>query len=99
MFYKVQWGWYGERVSTKSRKAQLKLKNILKNYFYGVGRVAPQIASELSEQIIRASAVAALLIYFSPSDAGVSAMLIIIGMVISELFSSSLLSCFYKKSK
>ncbi|MBQ9985381.1 MAG: oligosaccharide flippase family protein [Oscillospiraceae bacterium] len=75
------------------------IENIYKNYFYGVGRVAPQIASELSEQIIRALAVAALLIFFRADDPGTCAMLIFIGMVISELFSSSLLSLFYLPEK
>lgn len=75
------------------------LENILKNYFYGVGRVAPQITSELSEQIIRALSVAVLLLTFRPKNAGVSAMLIVIGMVISELFSSSLLSLFFCPEK
>ncbi len=72
------------------------LENILKNYFYGVGKVYPQIISELSEQVIRALAVAALLIAFRSRNPGVSAMLIFLGMVISELFSSSLLSVFYR---
>ncbi len=75
------------------------IENIFKNYFYGVGKVYPQIISELSEQIIRALAVAALLISFSTGDAGWRAMLIFLGMVISELFSSSLLSLFYRPEK
>jgi len=75
------------------------LENILKNYFYGVGKVAPQIASELSEQVIRALVVAALLLTFRPRDAGISAMLIIIGMVVSELSSSGLLTLFYLPEK
>ncbi|MBQ6902470.1 MAG: oligosaccharide flippase family protein [Oscillospiraceae bacterium] len=75
------------------------LENILKNYFYGVGRVAPQITSELSEQIIRAIAVAALLLAFRPGDPGFSAMLIVIGMVISEIFSSFMLTAFYRPER
>ncbi len=75
------------------------IENIFKNYFYGVGKVYPQIISELSEQIIRALAVAALLIMFHTGDAGIGAMLIFLGMVISELFSSSLLSLFYRPEK
>ncbi len=75
------------------------IENIFKNYFYGVGKVYPQIISELSEQIIRALAVAALLITFRTGDAGISSMLIFLGMVISELFSSSLLSLFYRPEK
>ncbi len=74
-------------------------ENILKNYFYGVGRVAPQITSELSEQIIRFLAVAALLFAFSTSDPAFSALLIVLGMVISELSSSFLLHLFFRFEK
>jgi len=75
------------------------LENILKNYFYGVGRVAPQITSELSEQIIRILAVAILLMTFRTEDPGKAAALIVAGMVVSELFSSSLLTLFYQPEK
>ncbi len=74
-------------------------ENIFKNYFYGVGRVVPQIVSELSEQIVRFVAVAALLLIFRPEDTGDAVALIILGMVISELFSSSLLALFYRPEK
>ncbi|MBQ5778175.1 MAG: oligosaccharide flippase family protein [Oscillospiraceae bacterium] len=71
------------------------LENIMKNYFYGVGRVAPQITSELSEQLVRAFAVAALLLSFSPKNAAASSVLIICGMIASELVSALLLSLFF----
>ncbi|MBR3848214.1 MAG: oligosaccharide flippase family protein [Oscillospiraceae bacterium] len=74
-------------------------ENILKNYFYGVGRVAPQITSELSEQGIRFFAVAALLFTFGSSDPALSALLIVLGMVISELSSSFLLHLFFRFEK
>ena len=74
-------------------------ENILKNYFYGVGRVAPQITSELSEQVIRALAVAALLFTFGSSDPAFSALLIVIGMIISEFSSSFLLHLFFRFEK
>ncbi len=74
-------------------------ENILKNYFYGVGRVVPQIVSELSEQVARFAAVAALIFLFRPADAGHSAMLIFLGMVASELLSSGLLTLFYSREK
>ncbi len=75
------------------------IENIYKNYFYGVNRVTPQITSELSEQVVRALAVAALLFYFGTSDAGNSAALIVLGMVISELSSFVILTLFYKGEK
>ncbi|MBQ6846350.1 MAG: oligosaccharide flippase family protein [Oscillospiraceae bacterium] len=72
------------------------IENIYKNYFYGVNRVTPQITSELSEQVVRALSVAALLFYFGTADAGNSAALIVFGMVISELSSFIILTVFYK---
>lgn len=75
------------------------LENIYKNYFYAVNKVHPQIVSELSEQVVRAGAVAALLFAFKPTDAGTSAMLIFLGMTISELFSSTLLSFFFRPER
>lgn len=72
------------------------IENIYKNYFYGVNRVVPQITSELSEQVVRFLAVAALLYMLTPVNPGDSAMLIIVGMVISELSSFIVLSFFYK---
>ena len=75
------------------------IENIFKNYFYGVGRVAPQITSEISEQIIRAGAVAALLLIKRPTDAGEAAALIFLGMTISELSSATVLTAFYRPEK
>lgn len=75
------------------------LENIFKNYFYGVNKVHPQIVSELSEQVVRALAVAALLFFFRPENPGIAAMLIFIGMVVSEFFSTSLLTLFYRPEK
>lgn len=74
-------------------------ENILKNYFYGVGKVAPQITSELSEQLIRAAAVASLFLVVRPSDAGFSALLIICGMCISEVSSAIILGSFFRFGK
>ncbi len=74
-------------------------ENIQKNYFYGVGRVAPQITSEISEQLIRAGAVAALFFTFGTADPAFSALLIVLGMVISELSSSFLLHLFFRFEK
>ena len=71
-------------------------ENILKNYFYGVGRVAPQITSEISEQLIRAFAVLSLLSVFGAADPAFSVLLIFLGMVISELSSSFLLHLFFR---
>jgi len=74
-------------------------ENILKNYFYGVGRVAPQITSELSEQAIRFLAVFLLLSAFGTASAQSSVVLIVCGMIISELSSVFILNVFYRFGK
>lgn len=70
-------------------------ENIFKNYFYGVGRVAPQITSELTEQAVRFLAVMGLLLVFRPQNPAESSALIVLGMVASELVSSSMLFLFF----
>jgi stage V sporulation protein B len=74
-------------------------ENILKSLFYGIKNVKPQVSAELLEQVVRMSIAAFLLIYFKPNNAAFSVTLIAIAMVISEVFSSSLLILFYKNSK
>lgn len=75
------------------------VENLYKNYFYGVGKVAPQITSELSEQVFRAVAVVILLSEFKPEKPEAGAMLIIVGMIISELSSDLILSLFFSPEK
>ena len=72
------------------------IENITKSYFYGIGRVFPQITSELSEQAVRAVAVFSLLSYFPLRSAGFSSFLILCGMIISELSSVFILALFYR---
>lgn len=72
-------------------------ENLFKNYFFGMKYVKPPIISELTEQIVRILAVAVLLLTFRPTDAGVSAALIVTGMVISEVVSALLLGSFYRR--
>lgn len=74
-------------------------ENIFKNYFYGVGRVAPQITSELSEQAVRFLAVMGLLLVFRPQNPAESSSLIVLGMVASELVSSSILFFFFSPER
>ncbi|MBR5543208.1 MAG: oligosaccharide flippase family protein [Oscillospiraceae bacterium] len=75
------------------------IENITKNFFYGVGKVVPQIVSELSEQLIRAFAVLSLLFFFVPTEPSASSFLIVCGMVISEVFSVIILSFFFRREK
>lgn len=72
------------------------IENITKSYFYGIGRVFPQITSELSEQAVRAVAVFSLLSYFPLRSAGFSSFLIVCGMVVSEMSSVLILGLFYR---
>ncbi len=74
-------------------------ENILKNYFYGVDKVSPQITSELSEQVIRAVSVCALLVFFHPENPVFAVGLIILGMIISELSSALILHIFFRFDK
>ena len=74
-------------------------ENIHKNYFYGVDKVSPQITSELSEQIIRAFSVGALLLFFRPENPVFAVTLILCGMIISELSSVFILHLFFRFEK
>lgn len=74
-------------------------ENISKQFFYGIGKVLPQIVTELSEQIIRAAAVLSLLEFFKPESPTVASFLIISGMVVSELSSVSILYFFFRRER
>ncbi len=71
------------------------IENLLKAHFQGVRYILPPIVSELSEQALRIAAVLTLLYLFRGANPGVSAALILIGMVISEVSSVSLLGTWY----
>ncbi|MFA9380118.1 MAG: oligosaccharide flippase family protein, partial [Acetanaerobacterium sp.] len=62
-------------------------ENLLKAHFQGTRFILPPIVSELSEQFIRIIAVVTLLYLFRGASAGVSASLIVTGMIISEVSS------------
>ncbi len=71
------------------------IENLYKAHFQGIRDILPPIISELCEQMIRMAAVLWLLSVFDGASPGVSAALIIIGMLVSELFSVSFLSIWY----
>lgn len=72
-------------------------ENIFKASFYGTNRVIPPSVSELLEQTVRIIAVA-LFLYAVPSrDPAVTTALIVAGMIVSELFSSGILTFFFQK--
>lgn len=77
------------------------IENIFKSAFHGIDKVKFPVISEITEQIVRIIAVAALFFLLSPASPAFSSALIAAGMVISELVSVALLFVmylFYKKS-
>lgn len=68
------------------------VENLHKHHFYGVGEVRLPAAVELGEQFIRAGAVLGLLVLFLPQYPERVVGLIVLGMLCSEVFSSSTLT-------
>lgn len=75
------------------------IENIIKNFFFGIGKLRPPITSELTEQLVRFAAVVLLLYFLGPASPATSSALIICGMVISEIVSVFILSRFYGKPR
>lgn len=74
------------------------IENIYKHYFYGSGQVKPPAFTELLEQFVRSFTVLALLSLF-PTWPERQVGLIVVGMVVCELFSASILVILYQKQK
>lgn len=72
-------------------------ENIYKNFFHGVKFVLPPIVSELTEQFVRMTAALTLFCLFLPCPEGEAAALIVVGMVVSEVFSVLILTGFYRR--
>ena len=72
------------------------VENIFKSVCIGLKQVRFVAASEIAEQLIRIAAVAVLLVRFANGDHGRLAMLIFMGMAVSELFSATFLSWCYR---
>ena len=75
------------------------LENIFKSWFYGVKEVKAPAISDQMEQIVRIAAVVGLLLWLRPKDPAMAAAVIVAGMTISELFSSTLLAVWYRKAR
>ena len=73
------------------------LENLHKHCFYGQGNVRPPAASETVEQLIRTGAVLGLLALFLPQNEERTVGLIVTGMVICEVFSSSTLILLFRR--
>lgn len=68
------------------------VENLHKHHFYGVGEVRLPAAVELGEQFIRAGAVLGLLVLLLPQYPERIVGIIVLGMLCSEIFSSSALT-------
>ncbi len=73
------------------------MENIVKSFFYGVQNVRSPALSDQLEQIVRIVAVAALLLLLPAKSSAEAAALIVGGMIISELFSSTFLAGLYRR--
>lgn len=71
------------------------LENVFKSVFHGCRQVKWPIFSEVGEQLLRIAFVLLLLVRFENGDHGHTAFLIILGMTLSEIFSSSFLFTCY----
>lgn len=74
------------------------LENIYKHYFYGAGLVKPPAFTELLEQFVRGVAVVGLLLLF-PVYPERQVGLIVVGMVVCEVFSASVLILLYRRQR
>ena len=75
------------------------VENLTKHHFYGMGEVRLPAAVELGEQFVRTAAVLGLVWFFLPEDPSVTVALIVLGMLISEVFSSSSLTLLRKRQE
>lgn len=73
------------------------IENLQKHYFYGVGFVRPAALTELAEQVIRTGAVLGLLLAFLPQGGEKTVGLILVGMIISEIFSAILQTILFRR--
>lgn len=74
-------------------------ENIHKNYFYGRKNVVPPAISEVVEQVSRTAAILGLLIFLKPLYHEQQVGLIVIGMIISEIISASLLTLMFRVTR
>lgn len=73
------------------------VENIIKALCIGLERMQFSAVSEVGEQVVRIAAVFFLLYNYEGQDYGVIAMLIFVGMVVSEVFSAVFLTALYRR--
>lgn len=64
------------------------VENLTKHHFYGIGQVGLPAAVELGEQLVRTAAVLGLVWFFLPDEPALTVGLIVLGMLVSEIYSS-----------
>ena len=72
-------------------------ENVHKNFFYGAKNVIPPAVAEIVEQVSRVTAVLGLLFWLRPLYEETQVALIVTGMIVSEVFSATLLTVFYRR--
>jgi stage V sporulation protein B len=75
------------------------IENIFKSWFYGIKNVNLPAISDNIEQTVRIAAVVGLLLAFRPENPAMAAALIVLGMTVSETFSSVFLAVQYMKRR
>lgn len=73
------------------------VENLTKHHFYGMGEMRLPAAVELGEQFVRTAAVLGLVWFLLPEDPAETVGLIVLGMLVSEVFSSSTLTVLRKR--
>ena len=68
------------------------VENLQKHQFYGIGAMRLPAGVELGEQILRSVAIVVLLLVLAPEQEAHSVGLIVIGLLVSEVFSSTALT-------
>lgn len=73
------------------------VENLHKHHFYGIGETRLPARVELAEQFIRTAAILGLLFLFLPMPQSWAVAMIVLGMLVSEVFSSLTLVLFRRK--
>lgn len=78
-------------------------ENLCKSVCYGIGKVRTPVVSEIGEQVVRIAAVGGILVMTAPATPVEAVEAIILGMTVSEVFSSLYmtvsLTCIFAKMK
>lgn len=73
------------------------IENLNKHHFYGIGETRLPAAVEIGEQFIRTAAILGLLALLLPLSQSNTVAIIVLGMIVSEIFSSCTLTFLRKR--